>query len=53
MKVKFYEDFEKAFLDAYFKPGPNCVGELEILKKFSLELAITNSKNSYLNYLIN
>jgi len=23
MKVKFNEDLEKAFLDAYFKPGPN------------------------------
>jgi len=53
MKVKFNEDFEKAFLDAYFKPVPKCVEELEVLKKFSLQLAITNSKNSYLNYLIN
>jgi len=46
MKVKFNEDLEKAFLDAYFKPGQKCVGELEVLKKFSLQLAITNSKNS-------
>jgi len=37
MKVKFNEDLEKAFLDAYFKPGPKCVGELEVLKKFSLQ----------------
>jgi len=28
MKVKFNEDLEKAFLDAYFKPEPKCVGEL-------------------------
>jgi hypothetical protein len=46
MKVKFNEDLEKAFLDAYFKPGPRCMGELEVLKRFSLRLAITNSKNS-------
>jgi len=46
MKVKFNEDLENAFLDAYMKPGPKCVGELEVLKKFSLQLAITNSKNS-------
>ncbi len=36
MKVKFNEDLEKAFFDAYFKPGPKYVGELEVLKKFSL-----------------
>jgi len=46
MKFKFNEDLEKAFLDAYFKPGPKCVGELEVLKIFSLLLAITNLKNS-------
>jgi len=46
MKVKFNEDLEKAFLDAYFKPGPKCVGDLEVLKGFSLQLAINNLKNS-------
>jgi len=46
MKVKFNEDLEKAFLDAYLKSGPKCVGELEVLKRFSLQLAITDLKNS-------
>ena len=49
MKVKFNEDLEKAFLNAYFKPAPKCVGKLEVLKRFSLQLAITNTKNSQLN----
>ena len=35
MKVKFNEDLEKGFLDAYFKPRPKCVVELEVLNGFS------------------
>jgi hypothetical protein len=46
MRVKFNEDLEKPFLDAYFKHGPKFMGELEVLKEFSLQLAITNAKNS-------
>lgn len=49
-KVKMKDNFkgvlEKAFLDGYFKPGPKNVKELEVLKKFCLQLAITNAKNS-------
>jgi len=45
MKVKFNKDLEKAFLDTYFKLRTKCVGEFEVLKGFSLQLAITNSKN--------
>jgi hypothetical protein len=46
MRIKFNEDLEKAFLDVYFKPGPKCQDELGVLKKFSLQLAITNAKSS-------
>ena len=42
----YKEDLEKAFLDIYFKPRSFCENEFEVLKKFSLQLAITNSKNS-------
>ena len=40
------KDAEKAFLDAYFKPRSNCQKELEVLKRFSIQLAIANSKIS-------
>lgn len=46
MKIQFEGDLEKAFLDAYFKPRRESAKELEVLKKFSLQLAITNAKNS-------
>jgi len=46
LKDIYKEDLEKAFLDIYFKPRSICEKEIEVLKKFSLQLAITNSKNS-------
>jgi len=48
VKIKdiYKEDLEKAFLDIYFKPRSICEKEIEVLNKFSLQQAITNSKNS-------
>jgi len=48
VKIKdvYKEDLEKAFLEIYFKSRSICEKEIEVLKKFSLQLAITNSKNS-------
>lgn len=43
---RYKGDLEKAFLDAYFKPRSNCQKELEVLKRFSIQLAIANSKIS-------
>jgi hypothetical protein len=37
-------ELKKAFLDAYFKPGPECDKQLEVRKIFSVQLAITNRK---------
>ena len=41
-KDRYYWDIEKAFLEVYFKPGPECYIKLEVLKKFSVRLSITN-----------
>ena len=46
MKDKYQGDLEKALLDVFFKPSAKCEKELEVLRKFSLLLAITNSKNT-------
>ncbi len=46
MKDKYQGSLEKAFLDVFFKPSAKCEKELEVLRKFSLLLAITNSKNT-------
>jgi hypothetical protein len=43
-EIRYKGDLEKALLDVYFKPGPDCVKQLEVLKKFSLQLVITNAK---------
>ena len=43
---RYKGDLEKAFLDAYFKPRSNCQKEIEVLKRFSIQLAIANSKIS-------
>jgi len=43
-KDRYKWDLEKAFMDVYFKPGPECDKQLEVLKKFSVKLAITNRK---------
>jgi hypothetical protein len=43
-KDRYNWDLEKAFLDIYLKPGPECDKQLEVLKKFSVKLAITNKK---------
>ena len=42
---KYKGDLEKTLLDVYFKPTLNCVKELEILKSFSIRLAINSSKD--------
>jgi hypothetical protein len=39
-------NLEKGFLDAFFKTGSKCVKILQILKKFSLLLAITKAEKS-------
>jgi hypothetical protein len=44
-KDRYNGDLEKAFLDDYFKPDPDCDQQLEVLKNFSVQLAITNGKN--------
>ncbi len=46
MKDKYQGNLEKAFLDVFFKPSAKCEKEMEILRKFSLLLAIINSKNT-------
>jgi len=43
-KDRYNGDLEKAFLDAYFKPCPECIKQLEVLKKFSVQQAITYGK---------
>ena len=44
MEDRYKEYQEKAYLDAYFKPRSNFENELEVLKRFSIQLAIVNSK---------
>jgi len=39
-------NLEKGFLDAFFKTNSKFLKILQILKKFSLLLAITNAKKS-------
>ena len=41
---RYKGDLEKAFLDSYIKPRSK--KELEVLKRFSIQLAIVNSKIS-------
>jgi len=40
-------DLEKAFLDAYFKPGPVCDTQYEVLKSFSVQLVILIGKDGF------
>jgi len=43
-KDRYNGELEKALLDAFFKPGPECDKQLEVRKIFSVQLAITNGK---------
>jgi len=43
-KDRYNGDLKKAFLDAYFKPGPECEKQLEVMKSFSVQTAFSNGK---------